>query len=103
MPPPPPGSYIWQDRDIRFDSPPHSQTCWGGEYIIDSINSVEDTKGNNGSRGSLVVTNLRIMWISHKSTRTNLSIGFSTVVGITPKKAKSKLRGTTQALFIMTK
>lgn len=44
-----------------------------GEVLIDSINSVEDTKGNNGERGSLSVTNLRIMWACHRSRRTNLS------------------------------
>lgn len=45
-----------------------------GEAKIDSINSVEDTKGNNGERGSLMITNLRLMWISHRASRTNLSM-----------------------------
>jgi Bardet-Biedl syndrome 5 protein len=44
-----------------------------GEYEMDSINSVEDTKGNNGERGSLIISNLRIIWVAHKSQRTNLS------------------------------
>jgi len=44
-----------------------------GESIIDSINSVEDTKGNNGDRGCLTITNLRIMWQSHRHARANLS------------------------------
>ena len=47
--------------------------CRRGEIEIDSINSVEDTKGNNGDRGSLSITNLRIIWSSHKRPRTNLS------------------------------
>ncbi len=34
----------------------------GGEFVIDSINSIEDTKGNNGERGSMQVTNLRMIW-----------------------------------------
>ncbi len=96
-------SYIWQDREIRFDSAPKSLNNRSGEYIIDSINSVEDTKGNNGERGSIIVTNLRMMWVAHKNTRTNLSIGFNTVLTINVRKAKSKLRGQTAALFIMTK
>ena len=29
--------------------------------------SVEDTKGNNGERGELCVTNLRIVWSAHRS------------------------------------
>ncbi|GMH51946.1 hypothetical protein TL16_g06049 [Triparma laevis f. inornata] len=96
------GQYIWQDREIRFDAAPRHLENRQGEFIIDSINSVEDTKGNNGERGSLVVTNLRILWIAHKNNRTNLSIGLKTVVNINIRKAKSKLRGPTQALYIMT-
>ena len=45
-----------------------------GEVMIDSINSVEDTKGNNGIRGSLTVTNLRLIWVSHEQSRINLSM-----------------------------
>jgi Bardet-Biedl syndrome 5 protein len=98
-----PGTYIWQDRDIRFDTPPKNLVCRVGEYIIDSINSVEDTKGNNGERGSIICTNLRLIWVSHKSPKTNLSIGLNTVISINIRNAKSKLRGPTQALYIMTK
>jgi Bardet-Biedl syndrome 5 protein len=98
-----PGAYIWQDREIRFDCHPRNLVARPGEYVIDSINSVEDTKGNNGERGSLIVTNLRIIWASHKKSHTNLSIGFNTVLSITIRKAKSKLRGPTSALYIMTK
>lgn len=87
------GQYIWQDREIRFDAAPRHLENRQGEFIIDSINSVEDTKGNNGERGSLVVTNLRILWIAHKNNRTNLSIGLKTVVNINIRKAKSKVRG----------
>ena len=44
-----------------------------GEIEIDSINSVEDTKGNNGERGQLSITNLRMIWSSHKHPKINLS------------------------------
>jgi hypothetical protein len=33
-----------------------------GEFQIDSMNGVEDTKGNNGERGELRITNLRVVW-----------------------------------------
>lgn len=88
--------YIWQDREIRFDTSARNLENRAGEYIIDTINSVEDTKGNNGERGSLVVTNLRVLWISHRSTRTNLTIGLGTTLSITVRNAKSKLKGSTQ-------
>lgn len=95
--------YIWQDREIRFDAKAQQLSCRRGEKIIDSINSVEDTKGNNGERGSLIVTNLRLLWISHTNSRINLSIGLNSVITVNIRKARSKLRGHTQALYILAK
>ncbi|CAD7948221.1 unnamed protein product [Amoebophrya sp. A120] len=94
---------VWQDREIKFDQNPQVQKLRKGEFQIDSINAVEDTKGNNGDRGMLIVTNLRILWTSAKSARTNLSIGFSCVTNVNIKLVNSRLRGNTQALFVMTR
>jgi Bardet-Biedl syndrome 5 protein len=94
---------IWQDREVRFDLKANFLSCRKGEKAIDSINSVEDTKGNNGERGSLIVTNLRLLWISHANSRINLSLGFNTIVSVNIRKAKSKLRGHTQALCVLCK
>ena len=94
---------IWQDREIRFDVPRDQLGCSKGEFEIDSINSVEDTKGNNGKRGFLVVTNLRVIWAQHKRPRTNLSIGFNCITSINIKTVRSKLRGNVQGLYVMTK
>ena len=44
-----------------------------GENLIDKLDMIEDTKGNAGDRGSLLVTNLRIMWHSLAYPRVNLS------------------------------
>lgn len=38
---------IWEDREIRFDSKAQLLSCRRGEKVIDSINSVEDTKVRN--------------------------------------------------------
>ena len=38
---------IWEDREIRFDSKAQLLSCRRGERVIDSINSVEDTKVKN--------------------------------------------------------
>lgn len=92
---------VWQDREIRFDLP--NIVLRKGESVVDSINSVEDTKGNNGQRGSLEITNLRLLWASHKNIRVNLSIGYNCILSLKIKLASSKLRGNTQALYIMTK
>ena len=43
-----------------------------GEKMIDKLDSIEDTKGNNGDRGRLIITNLRIIWHSASLPRVNL-------------------------------
>eukprot|EP01048_Picozoa_sp_COSAG05_P009289 COSAG05_NODE_753_length_7528_cov_4.065823_3_plen_409_part_00 len=67
------------------------------------MNSVEDTKGNNGDRGELLITNLRVIWLSTRARKTNLSIGYNCIVSLNIKSANSRLRGNTQALFVLTK
>uniref|UniRef100_A0AAZ3P1F9 BBSome complex member BBS5 n=1 Tax=Oncorhynchus tshawytscha TaxID=74940 RepID=A0AAZ3P1F9_ONCTS len=74
-----------------------------GEVLIDCLDSIEDTKGNNGDRGRLLVTNLRIIWHSLALPRVNLSVGYNSIINITTRTANSKLRGQTEALYILTK
>eukprot|EP01105_Mastigella_eilhardi_P018149 TRINITY_DN4199_c0_g1_i1.p3 TRINITY_DN4199_c0_g1~~TRINITY_DN4199_c0_g1_i1.p3 ORF type:complete len:107 (+),score=30.07 TRINITY_DN4199_c0_g1_i1:51-323(+) len=69
--------FIWQDREIRFDVPLSALELRKGEQMVDSIDSVEDTKGNNGEQGCLCITNLRIIWSATKYPKTNLSIGYN--------------------------
>ncbi|CAF1013263.1 unnamed protein product [Adineta steineri] len=94
---------VWHDREIRFDVHPNDIKCRSGEFIIDTLSSVEDTKGNNGDKGKLTITNIRLIWHSHASARINLSIGLYCIVTITVRNAKSKLRGSTESLYLLTK
>eukprot|EP00760_Papus_ankaliazontas_P006168 PhM_4_TR12924/c0_g1_i1/m.63635/K16748/BBS5; Bardet-Biedl syndrome 5 protein len=94
---------IWQDREIRFDVMPHELMNRRGEFEIDSIDSIEDTKGNNGETGLLIATNLRLMWVCAKNPKINLTIGYNCIISITIHTANSRLRGHTQALFVLTK
>lgn len=94
---------LWEDRDVRFDISPNQMKMRPGEKLIDKMDAVEDTKGNNGERGRLIVTNLRLIWHSLNMPRVNLSIGFNCVINISTKTAQSKLRGTTEALYVLTK
>ncbi|OWF36293.1 Bardet-Biedl syndrome 5 protein homolog [Mizuhopecten yessoensis] len=94
---------LWEDRDVRFDVNPSQMKMRPGEKMIDRLDAVEDTKGNNGDRGRIIVTNLRIIWHSLSMPRVNLSIGFNCVINISTKTAQSKLRGTTEALYVLTK
>jgi Bardet-Biedl syndrome 5 protein len=94
---------VWQDREIRFDMAVKGLALRKGEFEIDHHEGVEDTKGNNGERGTLVVTNLRVIWFSKRSRRTNLSIGYNSVSNISMKTASSRLRGKTQSLYVMTR
>lgn len=54
---------------------------------------VEDTKGNNGDQGEMRITNLRLIWISKKSKRTNITIGYNCVTSVNIKVANSRLKG----------
>jgi Bardet-Biedl syndrome 5 protein len=94
---------VWEDREVRFDSKTERLNLRPGEKLIDQLENVEDTKGNNGERGRLIITNLRLIWHAHTTPRINLSVGFNCILGITSKTAQSKLRGTTEALFILCK
>ena len=40
--------------------------------LIDRLDSIEDTKGNSGDRGRMLVTNLRIIWHSLTMQRVSL-------------------------------
>uniref|UniRef100_A0A673LY96 BBSome complex member BBS5 n=1 Tax=Sinocyclocheilus rhinocerous TaxID=307959 RepID=A0A673LY96_9TELE len=39
---------LWEDRDVRFDITPQQMKTRPGEALIDCLDSIEDTKGNNG-------------------------------------------------------
>jgi len=96
-------NYVWQDREIHFDDNVQNLEPRRGEFVIDAIEAIEDTKGNNGERGSLMITNLRMIWFSSKSKKVNLSIGYNSITNIAIKIASSRLRGSTQALYVLTK
>ncbi|XP_066968742.1 Bardet-Biedl syndrome 5 protein homolog isoform X2 [Macrobrachium rosenbergii] len=74
-----------------------------GERIVDKLDSIEDTKGNSGDRGRLIISNLRLIWHSHNMPRVSLSVGFNCIINITTKTVNSRLRGITEALYILTK
>ncbi len=97
------GCYIWQDREVKFDMNSAELQLRKGEAIVDSINAVEDTKGNNGERGNMLITNLRIIWFNDADQRTNLSIGYDCITSVEIKTVESRLKGSCQALAIKTR
>ena len=62
-----------------------------------------DTKGNNGIRGLIRITNLRVLWETKKHENLNLSIGHKTILNCQTKHVSSKLRGNIEALHILAK
>lgn len=64
---------------------------------------MEDTKGNNGDKGNLLITNLRLIWFSDQNQKVNLSVGFDCVLNNEIKETNSLLKGTTQALYLRTR
>lgn len=94
---------MWEHKEVRFDILVTQMKMRPGEVLIDRLDSIEDTKGNAGDRGRILVTNLRLIWHSASMPRVSLSIGYNTVLNITSKTVNSKLRGVTEALYILTK
>ncbi|KAJ3287969.1 Bardet-Biedl syndrome 5 protein [Borealophlyctis nickersoniae] len=90
----------WQDRELRIDSPTSALQIRPGEHVIDTMDDVEDTKGNNGDLGRLTITNIRLIWASLRLAKCNISIGLDCITSIFTRSATSKLRGPTQALYI---
>ncbi|XP_045503852.1 Bardet-Biedl syndrome 5 protein homolog isoform X1 [Colias croceus] len=91
---------VWEDREVLFDLPFEYLKLRSGEKIFDRIEPIEDTKGNCGVKGRMVVTNLRVIWHSLSSPRINLSIGFNCFITTSSKTVTSGLRGSTQALHV---
>lgn len=94
---------VWQDQELRFDCSASNLQLRPGELVIDHLTDVEDTKGNNGEKGMLTLTNLRVMWVSLTRSSINLSIGFNTISSISTRKTCSKLKGVTESLHLLTK
>lgn len=53
-----------------------------GEKVVDRLEFVEDTKGNGGDKGRLIVTNLRILWQSLTVARISLCKNIITFISI---------------------
>jgi Bardet-Biedl syndrome 5 protein len=94
---------LWQDREVRFDIEPEEVKERLGEEFLAIFNPVEDTKGNNGMRGILKISNLRVVWITPRTNSLNLSIGLKSVVDVKKKNTQSKLRGVITALHLTAK
>jgi hypothetical protein len=56
---------------------------------VERIENVEDTKGYNGDKGMLRITNIRLIWHANAMPRINLSIGYNSVHGVTTRVLKS--------------
>ncbi|KAG5323689.1 BBS5 protein, partial [Pseudoatta argentina] len=73
-----------------------------GELTVDKLDMIEDTKGNTGDLGRLIVTNLRIIWHSLSLPRINLSIGYNTFITVNTKILHTVHDVYIQALHILT-
>ena len=74
-----------------------------GEKLIDEIPKVEDTKGNNGEKGHLYITTLRLIWFSEENSKINLSVGYDCIINSEIKETNSAIKGNSMALFLRTR
>ncbi|KAL9888815.1 Bardet-Biedl syndrome 5 protein [Glossina fuscipes fuscipes] len=75
-------NFLWEDKEIRFDTPCVQKNLRNGEQILSTINFIEDSKGNAGVSGRLLATNLRLIWHTMIYKKINLSIGYSRIINI---------------------
>lgn len=94
---------VWQDREIRFDMSSASMSMRKGEKLVETLKNIEDKKGNEGEVGTLLISNLRIIWYCNTNQRVNLSIGYDCILSIEIKIAYSNSQGSTQSLNIRSK
>lgn len=95
--------YVWQEREVRFDISKKEISLRKGEKCLDTINNIEDSKGNNGDVGVMMFTNLRIVWFCVENLKLNLSIGYDCILSSEAKQINSKVSGESMALFIKVK
>ncbi|XP_068152716.1 Bardet-Biedl syndrome 5 protein homolog [Drosophila tropicalis] len=92
---------LWEDKEVKFDVPQLHKHLRQGEKILDYIYHMEDSKGNPGDTGRLLVTNLRIIWHSLVHKKFNLSIGYARIGNTSTKIVHTKGRIPSQALYIL--
>ncbi|XP_623893.3 Bardet-Biedl syndrome 5 protein homolog [Apis mellifera] len=92
---------MWQDNEVRFDISYNHMQLRLGEFNVDKLDLIEDTKGNAGDNGRLIVTNLRIIWHSLLLPKINLSIGYNTFITVNTKIIHSLQGKHMQALYIL--
>lgn len=101
------GEDIWQDREIRFDVDHKLLRMINGEVQIAKVENVEDTKGNNGDKGIMRITNLRVIWYAASMPRINITIGWNTITGTQSKTATSLVTrnrgGSNEAIYVLAK
>ncbi|KAG5509870.1 hypothetical protein JKF63_07515 [Porcisia hertigi] len=96
---------FWQDREVHFGAmTPVLDLRVNTEHVYATFNNVEDVKSNKGHSGTLLVTNLRLIWWSSQRKTVNLSIGYYCVQKLTVQEATSKLAGgTTECITLSVK
>ncbi|XP_034113647.1 Bardet-Biedl syndrome 5 protein homolog isoform X1 [Drosophila nasuta] len=94
---------LWEDKQVKFDSPQHHTRLRSGEKLLDTIYHIEDSKGNPGDTGKLLVTNLRIIWHSLVHKKFNLSIGYARIGNTNTRLVHMHTKGRmpSQALYIL--
>ncbi|EDV94843.1 Bardet-Biedl syndrome 5 protein homolog [Drosophila grimshawi] len=94
---------LWEDREVKFDTPHLHNRLHIGEKILDTVCHIEDSKGNPGDTGKLLVTNLRIIWHSLVHKKFNLSIGYARIANMSTRMVHlhTKNRIPSQALYIL--
>jgi len=91
-----------QDVDIRFDSGRSALALLPGETGLGTLAEVKDAKCKSEDPGTLLVTNLRVIWVDKgMGKHLNLSIGFGTMIGVKMNEHSSRSGGSLGRLELL--
>lgn len=96
-------NFVWQDRETRIDIPTNQLQLRSGEEPLDTITNIEDLKGNEGSIGTFLFTNLRLIWYKNEGRKLNFSIGYDSIVSTEEKTSKNNNTGESKILSVKCK
>ncbi|KAI8515814.1 Bardet-Biedl syndrome 5 protein [Branchiostoma belcheri] len=85
---------LWEDRDVRFDVPPTDENETGGEVPMPALGVLAKSAAPGMSKSEDSRMNLE---------KKRGTVGYNTIITISTRTANSKLRGQTEALYILTK
>jgi len=91
------------DHKIGYNVQVLNLFCDPGEYRVCNFGSVEELRFNNGFKGQIILTNIRIIWLDPINQSMNLYIGFNSIKSVSKSDFSKKREKITIMAYRKTK